>query len=285
MLNLPQPGTLYNTPEELKALMWLHFENLNKFVGDKFDKDDKNPNHNQVVSIYFAYKDDRELQLLRKVGLLLLQQQRVEAMIDNAPKVPSAEKMKKFCQKIINLEEKIDKLIEKWEDLTISYKPESAYVTYRSVEGPIRTLTLYQDGFCKRCIRWCRQEKAHKIKLLAGKHLLNVKRAVEPDLIKWENVKYSKKSRRLRGTILVLISLSLLAVCFYGIMAIKEQGKDLKEKANIQSCRGEYPLNEAQWEYDSIIKQGYFNCFCMQNLWKAWVIKFPDGEYRCVEFI
>jgi hypothetical protein len=69
--SLPQKGRLYNTTDELRMLLWSHFEDLNQWVGDKYDKKDVNPHHNEVVSVYFGYKDYKSQLYLRQIGFLL----------------------------------------------------------------------------------------------------------------------------------------------------------------------------------------------------------------------
>lgn len=69
--SLPKKGHLYKEVDELKFLLWNHFENLNKFVGDYLDPDDKNPNHNEVVSIYFGFPKYSKLGNLKNIALYL----------------------------------------------------------------------------------------------------------------------------------------------------------------------------------------------------------------------
>ena len=57
-----------------------------------------------------------------------------------------------------------------------------------------------------------------------------VEEACEPDNIKWENLGYSKKNRRLRMCINWLISIGLILLSLIGIVYMKDLAKDYKEK-------------------------------------------------------
>lgn len=52
-------------------MLWNHFERLNQEVGELYDENDKNPYHNEVVSIYFGFKNFEKYEYLKNISQIL----------------------------------------------------------------------------------------------------------------------------------------------------------------------------------------------------------------------
>lgn len=66
--------------------------------------------------------------------------------------------------------------------------PKIAYVTFRSIEGQIRTLSQYKKGWCSAFWNRACRTRAYRRTLFQGRQKMRVKQAISPELIKWENL-------------------------------------------------------------------------------------------------
>lgn len=88
-----------------------------------------------------------------------------------------------------------------------------AYVTFRWMEGYMRTLTTFADGYCKVC--WltctCRRGK-YTDKLVHGRYP-RVKSALDPAQILWHNLGYTQFARRVRRCFTTFLALIVVLIC------------------------------------------------------------------------
>jgi hypothetical protein len=114
--------------------------------------------------------------------------------------------------------------------------PKIAYVTFRSIEGQVRTLSLYKKGWCSSFwSRVCRT-RGYRWTLFKKSHKMRVKQAISPELIKWENLGISSRQRCLRIFVIWFTSFLLIALCFGLIVYLEDLKVRLEEFSKPIEC-------------------------------------------------
>lgn len=96
--------------------------------------------------------------------------------------------------------------------------------------------------------------------------------ACEPDNIKWENLGYSKKSRRIRALIVWLIAIGLIVASLIGIVIMKNKTTELKEEFKLGiKCPKKETTQLAAWtdmQLDKDDRTGLMTCYCKPKLFE-----------------
>ena len=149
-----------------------------------------------------------------------------EVLIDQFAQ-EKAKYFEKFPAKMIGDEGEIEKQM-KSEDPDVRY----AYIVFRSMDALNLAIGAYNLGSCGSCKKCCilscfgdcccsQAKKRLRKKHIFGKWPgINV--AGLPDNIKWENLGYTAKERRVRAAFSWLIALILIAISIVGIVVFKE---------------------------------------------------------------
>ena len=136
------------------------------------------------------------------------------------------------------LEKEIDVIKNKVMLLTRDYKNidphlieghiKNAYITMKSMEGAARLIQAYQLSRWKRLwLSVCCSGSRYKKKMFQGR-ILQAERAIEPSLIMWENLGFSKKVRCLRILGSVFITMIMLSVTVIAIMYARAADEELQ---------------------------------------------------------
>lgn len=217
-------------------MLWNHFERLNQEVGEQYDKEDKNPNHNEIVSIYFGFKNFEKYGYLQNISQILYQVSKLEQMKEKDKNKKNIPKYDKKIQKLLEKSETEEKKYFEHNTLESKQEPRIAYVTFRSIEGQIRTLSQYNKGKCRMCCEKLCMTRAYSRTLLRGSRKIRVKQAISPELIKWENLGVSSTQRCFRVSIIWLISFILIGICFGLIVYLKNQQIELQAYSKPIEC-------------------------------------------------
>jgi len=145
-----------------------------------------------------------------------------------------------------------------------------AMVIFRSMEGVQRSKkALGISGFKKFLFRICCCCFSSKYARIQFKNrFLNLKPAVDPELLLWQNFGVSKKQRCMRIIIFVIFVLGILSLCFYSILFLEYTIQDSEAKLPGYDCSGDVLITQASTDYfnDLENRNGDFVCFC-ENLY------------------
>ena len=144
------------------------------------------------------------------------------------------------------LEKEIDVIKNKVMLLTRDYKNidpqvtegqiKNVYVTMKSMEGAARLIQAYQLSRWKRFWLWfCCSKRDYEARLFHGLWL-QAERAIEPSLIMWENLGFSKKMRCLRILGSLFITLIMLSVTVIAIMYARVADEELQSFSPQVNC-------------------------------------------------
>ena len=137
----------------------------------------------------------------------------------------------------------------------------------------------------------CCMSQKQKSKLFKGKWL-NVERAVEPELLIWENFGVTKGSRFLRVIFYIVFVLFMLLVCFYIIQLLENASNAASNEVPDIQCPEFVDAAAANLDFYAPFEKrtGDFHCFC-KNLFAAEgfdginTFEFPlDSGLHCVEW-
>jgi len=99
---------------------------------------------------------------------------------------------------------------------------------------------MYETSKITRFYYWLTGKRACKQTLLGERYKIKVKQAVAPDLINWENLKYSGKERGFRSIILWILSIAMIFGAFCLILFLKNKASQQKERIKLQECTDEH---------------------------------------------
>jgi len=108
---------------------------------------------------------------------------------------------------------------------------------------------------------------------LLREHLLVVDEAVDPTLILWQNLGFSKASRRCRTLLTWFFSLLLIIGTMFVVMHQANWNKKINEISPQIDCAAEEPSPytlEGAWEDKALGTEGkgVLYCYCKENMWK-----------------
>lgn len=168
--------------------------------------DNQQQNSAKIVDIFFGMEDYAKMKVLIDISNLYLNVMRNNLLIQKDPK-----KQAKYEKENLKFEGLIDKKVELYSRIQKGeQKVVNAYIIFRSMEGKERMVQAYTEKCC-RCA--CIGGKRYREKLFFGK-FLKVKESVAPDLILWENLKTGKCGMLGRKSIVLVMTLILLAGTF-----------------------------------------------------------------------
>lgn len=140
----------------------------------------------------------------------------------------------------------------------------SAFVLFRSMEGVERALVGFQHNRFFRyffSVFYCCTPKLYRKKLFRDKWI-KVKRAVEPELLIWENFGVTKKSRFVRILLYLIFVVFMLGVCFFIIGILEKQSDNAQELIPNVQCPEVVDASAANLDYIEDNRNGDFHCFC-----------------------
>ena len=166
-----------------------------------------------IVAIDFARKDFSDYEVLQELQALIYKGIKHRYREINAKKESSKAKARK---KINRIKDKIRKLKSEFNDC-IKQKADNdikyAFITFRTIEGQRRALRAMSDSITRRLwLKLTCRSKLYKQKIF-WKHYPEVKRAVHPQIINWQNLGYSWKNRLLRSLVGFFFALILIVIC------------------------------------------------------------------------
>lgn len=144
------------------------------------------------------------------------------------------------------------------------------YVTFRSEEGAARLLRAYQMGTFKQNLLMCCFRNNIQNKLFY-EHFLRVDKAIDPTLIMWQNLGYSKASRRFRTAFMWLVSVLLILGTMYVVMQQALLNKSINQISPQIDCVSQTPslyTAEAAFEDKQLGKdgKGILYCYCKETM-------------------
>eukprot|EP00347_Sterkiella_histriomuscorum_P022647 403337690 len=261
------PREEFNSIKELKAQLWNHLEQVVK-QEPSIQNDQNIANNQKIMNIHFGLSDFSKLKILIQIYNLIKEQLRIEVRMQF-----DSEKKVKHDKNLIKVLQKIDKLVVKYQnyDLENNNHVINAYVTFRSVQGKERIVQAFKAGKCRRCCiaNFCFSKRYKKKKFL-GKWL-QVKPAVAPDLIIWENLKVGKAGRCFRVMLISFITIVLIVDTFLIIMIGRSQQADIKKQIPQIDCP-DFDITKDQALKDQLRdegqRQGFMHCYCKSQLYK-----------------
>mmetsp|Transcript_18073 Transcript_18073/g.13020 ORF Transcript_18073/g.13020 Transcript_18073/m.13020 type:complete len:134 (+) Transcript_18073:1773-2174(+) len=133
------------------------------------------------------------------------------------------------------------------------------------MEGAFRLQKAYSDNYCKRKCILCCCSKRYKHKYFFSRWL-RVTPAIDPSLILWENLGFTRRQRNMRIVFTSIVTIILIACAATAIIFAKEIDKDLQEISPQVACDANIDITQSMAYYDyqasNEEKQGFFYCYC-----------------------
>lgn len=303
--NLP-PQTEYDSLNQLAAMLTVHLTRVieeEPAVLEARAAEEVKPS--EIVNIHFAQKDFSNYKKLIAVEKLASEGQKLRNRLRNARSQATKAQLEK---KIDRTKEQILDLVEDYRkhmDETNGGEIKNAFVTFRSMEGAARAIQAYNWSRAKRCwagicCRACSARDSLKRKVFQGR-FLKVERAVEPSLILWENLRFSRSQRCCRIFFSSMIAFLLLIAATAVILYVKivqtemsESQVDCSEAAVLTIQKVQNKINKAELAgKGGLVDELY--CFCQVMLTDAIMarknpldslsVHFPDGEQHCLGWV
>jgi hypothetical protein len=143
------------------------------------------------------------------------------------------------------------------------------------MDGPALALSLlninwiYKVCVGKVCCAQCcgRRRKALKQKEFKGQ-MLELRKASDPDEIKWENLGYKQVNRKLRVFASWLSALALILVALYALLEMREKSETLTAEFDTgivcpETVTKQQAYVDASKEPD--LREGLMHCFCLRT--------------------
>lgn len=128
-----------------------------------------------------------------------------------------------------------------------------AIVVFRSMEGLQRAKAAFEVGWFSRLRYWvcccCVSRRLGQV-LFKGR-FLKVKKAVDPELLCWQNFGVSKKQRCLRTLIYIIFVILVLGVCFYSILFLQYTIDEAESLVPAGQCPQHVELTQASTDFQN----------------------------------
>lgn len=128
-------------------------------------------------------------------------------------------------------------------EVSLSNQPKSAFVVFRSMEGQARAVDAFKRTFWDKCLNVCSCGRNAKVgsrferdKRFKGQWL-TVKRAVDPELVIWENYGINLLSRIIRTCIFWLFFIGILSFCFWSVVNLENRNQLLDKAQPKVDCK------------------------------------------------
>ena len=133
-----------------------------------------------------------------------------------------------YEKKVWDLHIKITGIKDRYNDklLLLDNQVVNAFITFRSMAAQRRAIFANESKWQKSCLKaFGSKTKDLPYTKFLNRHKLVVKRAMEPELIQWENNGNTSDKKCKRGFIAVLIAIIVLLLSFGGVWTLSIQEK------------------------------------------------------------
>ena len=278
----------------LMGRLWQHIEQVLEEFKDRKIRIKDDPNALKVADINFGMGDYEILGFYMKRSELIKQETILTIKMDivkdskmkENDKEKTCAKMQKQIDKIQKKKEKNEEGYEKFKQKSKQEVVKKTFVTFKSMEGKLRFLDLYNVG---RWRRWRR--KPYASRYFEGRWL-DVRQPPPASLILWENLGVGKTERFFRILLVSLVSFLLMILWFIVIVYSRDYQSTLSSKYGDKSWpKTTITQTEAYNDYQKSESQrlGLMSCYCSQEFKKSGYnvsnIQFSDSKYYWNDWI
>jgi len=110
-----------------------------------------------------------------------------------------------------------------------------------------------------------------------------VAKAVEPDLIIWENYGISVVGRIVRTLVYIVFFIGVLLFCFYAVVSLEARNQKLEESIPTLNCAS-FKITERMalddFKLDVSKRNGMYHCFCKKKEEKEGIFKTMEYKFK-----